>query len=187
MCQRSSTIRVCPGSYGPITVSLSIAVIGAGDGVNTASNTILDAQNSGRVTLVNPGITVTLRRLRFTGGNTISSGGGIANDGTLTVLGCTVTGNHAYSLGGGINNGGTLTLTGCTVSTNTSGNGVGIASNGTGDGATVTLTDCQITGNTATKANDGGILNEASRGMLTLQNGSSVTGNTPSNCVGCAQ
>jgi CSLREA domain-containing protein len=77
------------------------------------------------------------------GGN----GGGISNNGTLTLTRCTVSGNVAFE-GGGIDNvaGGHLTMTNCTVSGNAAaGYGGGIANHTSG--STVVATSCTIVEN----------------------------------------
>jgi len=85
-------------------------------------------------------------------------GGGIINEGTLTLTDCTVMFNTATSRGGGIMNAyGTLTITNSTVSDNTSitGDGGGIFNF---DG-TVTLNNSTITNNHAVNFMGGGIYN----------------------------
>jgi hypothetical protein len=71
-------------------------------------------------------------------------GGGILNEGTLSLTNCTVSGNTTDIAGGGIWNGATLTLANSTVSENIAGDGGGIYNNGT-----LTLTNSTVSGNTA--------------------------------------
>ena len=115
--------------------------------------------------------------------------GGIDNYGLLTVRGSMVAGNSMYFEGGGISNGGTLVLTSSTVSGNTAMlRGGGIANAGS-----VTLRSSVVTQNTAVLGlpdDDpsvllfgGGIFNYPT-GAVTLRR-SSVSGNTPDDCVGC--
>jgi hypothetical protein len=100
-------------------------------------------------------------------GNTAGQGGGILNDGTLTLTHSTVSGNS----GGGILNGGTLTLIHSAVSGNsTQYEGGGILNYSFG---TLTLTHSTVSGNSA-ESYGGGIFNY---GTLTLTNGT-VSGNT---------
>jgi hypothetical protein len=117
-----------------------------------------------------------------TGGG-MSEGGGILNDGTLTVSACTVTGNITGYMwngsssvpagqGGGIANlsGGTMTLTGCTVTNNSAGlQGPGGPTTNAGGGiyndGRMTLSGSTVTGNTAQTG--GGIFNDFS-GHLTI-------------------
>jgi hypothetical protein len=228
-----STIRLCARTYAPITISKNLTLIGAGDGPNNGSNTLLDAGGSGRVVFVNAGVTASLQGLRITGGAASVSGAGVYNQGHLTMAGCTVTANATTTNapGGGIYNkvGATLTMTNCTISGNDSehdgagiyvsgstvnltnctlsGNdttidGAALACNGgsanlngctvgpfnTADGgaifavnnANVTLVALSVTGNIGTFC--GGIYN--SSGIVKLENGSTVSGNTPPNCIG---
>jgi hypothetical protein len=80
-----------------------------------------------------------------------SSGGGIDNDGTLTVAGSVFTANRATPYGGGIYNQGTLTVTNCTFSENIASSGAGVFSvNGA-----LTVTNSTFSGNAAT---DGGAI-----------------------------
>jgi hypothetical protein len=146
------TVYVCPGRYqGGFTLSPPLAtltLIGAGEGADPTSNTILDAHDLGRVLSINAGVgTVELERLRLTDGNT-ASGAGILHLGpTLRLTECTVSGNIANGSGGGIVAGGHLELTRCTVRDNhagTSGQGGGILTSGT-----ATLTDCLVADNRA--------------------------------------
>ena len=93
---------------------------------------------------IDPGVTATLSGLTITGGNNGDYGGGVDNQGTVTLIDCTISGNA----GGGFDNFGTATLTGCTISGNPAGQryaGGGVAS----DGGSTTLTDCTISGNSA--------------------------------------
>jgi hypothetical protein len=80
-----------------------------------------------------------------------NKGGGILNQGTLALAGCTISGNYARNEGGGIFNSGTLDLSGCTVSGNASGNnGDGIYNFGT-----VTIKNSStLTGNTGGDTED---------------------------------
>ena len=104
---------------------------------------------------------------RYLSGNTATYfGGGIENDGTLTITDSAISGNTAtYS--GGIENRGTLTITDSAISGNTADSGGGIENDGT-----LTITNSTISGNTAHFG--GGIYND---GTLTLTN-STISGNT---------
>ena len=102
------------------------------------------------------------------------SGGGIANDGALTLTNCAVFDNFAGGDGGGIENIAVLTLINSTVSLNAAfQSGAGILNGGNG---TLTLTNSTVSDNTAFQSG-GGISNEATL-MLT---GSTVSGNTAVN------
>ncbi len=129
-----------------------------------------------------------------------SSGGGIRNDGTLTLADSSVNANTAAREGGGIDNSGngTLTLTDSEVTNNTyvrQGGGIrndhsgvadltnntisGIAAESDGGGisnkGTLTLADSSVSANTS--ARNGGGINNSGSGTLSLT-GSQVSNNT---------
>jgi hypothetical protein len=75
---------------------------------------------------------VTMQAIRTTGGNA-TSGSGIENRGTLTIINSTFSNNSAASgSGGGILNSGTLTITNSTFSNNSASSGGGIYNNNPG-------------------------------------------------------
>ena len=133
--------------------------------------------------------TVVLNNLVIENGVGIDSlGGGLWNDGQLTLNHSTVTHNTAYSVGG-IFNMGQLTLNGSTVSKNTAtnGSGGGIFNCGanpgfqayglcTGAPGSLTLNYSIVSNNVGGSSDGGGILNDA-QAVVTL-NGSIVSGNT---------
>ncbi len=203
------TIRVCPGRYQHtfvLNTRANVVVIGAGDGEDEASSTILDAGGSGRTLTINQYATASLRGVRITGGDD-TLGGGIRNDGGLTLTACTVSGNDAnlggalyYSnaatgslalidcrltdndanRGAGIDNNSILavTLSGCTISKNRSvQDGAGIYNNG----GALDITDCEINENEA-QGNGGGVYNGSpvagNSGKVTLDAASRVEKNT---------
>jgi hypothetical protein len=151
------TVYVCPGLYrGGFELGAAVRVIGAGEGTDSASNTILDANDFGRVLRINSGVgTVELERLRITDGFA-TSGAGILLDlnSTLRMTECTVSGNTCNGPGGGIGTLGTLEMTRCTVRDNhaigTTGHGGGIHVSGP-----TTLSDCLIADNHATDEGGG--------------------------------
>lgn len=104
----------------------------------------------------------------FNGSIPSGSGGGIINDGTLTLTNSTLSGNTS-ALGGGIFNSGTLTIANATLAGNSSSTtGGAIYSSGK-----LTVSDSTISANSASSAG-GGI--ENSTGLLQLAN-SIVSGN----------
>ena len=175
------TVYVCPGRYQTsYLLTDSVHVIGAGQGTNETSNTILDAAGTNLVLQINPtaGL-VELERLRITGGNVAGSGAGIIHGGTtLRMTDCTVSGNTSMlsNGSGGIDSlpASTLNMVRCTIRDNhataAEGSGGGIRTSGT-----TTLTDCLIEGNTA--VNQGGGLYIAS-GLTILAGTTEVRGNT---------
>jgi hypothetical protein len=204
------TVYACPGRYtGSFNMPRDVTLIGAGDGTDPASNTILDGQNSTRV-LIPFGNTMAISRVRVTGGRNGGFGAGVYHLGrTLTMTDCTVADNANTMVdGGGVYNqgngaGSSLTMTRCNVIGNdASGSGAGIytiatlnliacqisqntaGSDGGGifvSGGNVTLDACNVTDNHARNA--GGVRSNVA---VTVRNGTTITGNTPNNCPGGA-
>jgi hypothetical protein len=125
------------------TITLSQGVL---DVTNTRySVTIYDGPGQGPVSIsgngasqvfrVNQNVTASISGVTIMGGSANgdggynSNGGGIYNQGDLTLTGCTISGNSAQE-GGGIDNIGTATLNGCKISGNTASSGSGIADDG---------------------------------------------------------
>jgi hypothetical protein len=174
---------VLNGSELLINKNLNIQGLGAG-------NLAISGNNASRVFEVEAGAQVTLSGMTIENGDGQASnsgyilwgsawgnGGGILNQGTLTLSGVTLTGNAAPYNGGGIANelGGTVTISGSTITNNSddnSGGGAGVYNAGT-----MTISGSSVTGNTDYNAGAGGIFNDQS-GNLTIIN-SVVTGNTP--------
>ncbi len=149
----------------------------------------IDGNQAHAVFAVSKGVTAELRGLSLTRGSAMGgNGGGLRNEGTLTLDGTTVLANTATDvcdpvtsvcsggMGGGINNAGTLTLISSTVSGNSAEfNGGGIHSTFHG---TMTVMETTVSGNIAGtseqyRGRGGGI---ESYGTLTLTE-STVTGN----------
>jgi hypothetical protein len=150
------TIRICAGTYlraDAITdIDKDLTIVGAGDGADPATNTILDADETTTVLRIRSGRTVVVLGLRLTGGVGVGDGfavaGGVRNLGDLTMSGCTVSGNQgSASRGGpgGIYSDGPLTMTDCTVSENTANSGFAGGLQVRGEFA---LTRCTIVDNT---------------------------------------
>ena len=122
---------------------------------------------------VAPGAQVTLSNLDITGGNAIL-GGGVYNDGTLTVSGCNLNGNTGAFAGGAIFNLGTLTVTYSALTGNQAASGGGVYS----DGGTATLSGCILSGNTAISG--GGLCNSSGTlqisGCFVLSNTTGING-----------
>jgi CSLREA domain-containing protein len=134
----------------------------------------INAQSRSRVFQNDSGTTTTLSGLKVTGGYTSSQGGGILNNGNLSLIGSTVSGNDAYyDGGGGIANKGSMTITGSTVSGNITyyGTGGGISNEGT-----LTIADSTIRNNVSAFYAGGGVTNQ---GSLTITS-STVSGNSGS-------
>jgi hypothetical protein len=167
-------VFVCPGRYvGNFTVSTQARVIGSGQGSDPASNTVLDADESGRVLDVATGVGFTLNRLHITGGDLDGneSGGGLRNAGTTTMTSCTVRQNSA-TFGGGIDNRSSLTLNSCEVVDNVANDsGGGIFQ----DQAHIVLRNCIVSGNRTLFIGGGGIASFFDSVAVIL--GSEISGN----------
>lgn len=108
------------------------------------------------------------------GGNNTNGGGGIHNEGILTLNGGTIRDNASGHSGGGIYNAGTLEISGDNTiiqNNSTTKLGAGIYN---GTGGTVTLTSGTIQSNTNNGEHGGGIYNN---GTLTI-NGGTISSNT---------
>lgn len=141
-----STIRICPGTYDPVVIERPLVLIGAGNGDDQSTSTILqgEAGFSSVVTVNLDDALVTLQSLLITGGNG-TDGGGIYNVGDLLLSDVTVSGNTATN-GGGIYNLGSVSLAGCTVTGNTATDGGGIYSGG---GPVILQSGTRVSGNTS--------------------------------------
>ncbi|MEU6096563.1 hypothetical protein [Streptomyces sp. NPDC047079] len=186
------TLLVSGTCTGPFTIGKDLTLSGV-------SGAVLDGKQAGSTVTVGSGAQVHLDHLTLTHGRAASFGGGVNNQGTLTLSRSTVTDNRAPSgPGGGVHNQGTLTVIGSTVRDNYSlGAGGGINNNGrltvrdssvfgnSGDngggifnylaGQTVTVIHSAVHHNTARVRDGGGIGNNL--GEVTVS-GSAVYGNT---------
>jgi hypothetical protein len=156
-----------------LLLTRSVTVTGPG-----AANLTVNANNLSRVFDIGPGATVAFSGLTVTGGRVTGTfglpgvGGGIANQGALTVSNSVISGNTASTDGGGLcNYGGTgLTLNNCTISGNTAQTtGGGVYS----EGALLIVNGCTITGNSA--AAGGGLAGDSPTESVT---GSTITNNS---------
>ncbi len=149
---------------GAIAIAKNLTINGPG-----ASSLAVDGNANGAVFIVNSGETDTISGLTIQNGNVVGDGGGIFNNGTLTLQSDTITKNTAAGDGGGIANAGTLTVTNTSIDSNTasgSGGGIGI------DAGTVVITGSTISNSKASVS--GGIA--VNNAALTLIN-STVSGN----------
>ncbi len=91
---------------------------------------------------------VTMKALTIRGGSTTSTGGGISNNGTLTIQNSTISRNRSDTFGGGIANdpSGTLIVRDSAILDNTANRGAGVAQIA---GGSVTLSRCLIAGNSS--------------------------------------
>ena len=153
------TIDFAPSVTGTISLLSALSDLSAsmtinGPGASTLS--IARSDQAGiaafRIFTVPDGVDAAISGLTVSGGlgdtlsipqgETINVGGGIENEGTLTLTGCTISDNSASDFGGGINNLGTLNVVNSTISGNSGGSGGGIE-----NGGTMSLTNCTVSGN----------------------------------------
>ncbi|MEM1170443.1 MAG: DUF4347 domain-containing protein [Cyanobacteria bacterium P01_H01_bin.35] len=117
-----------------------------------------------------------LENIEITGGfDTVSSGGGIYNSGTLTINNSTISGNFSGNEnfsngGGGIYNIGTANISNSTIIGNSADAGGGIVNFGTAN-----ISDSTISSNSALFFSGGGIINNS--GTISITN-STITGNS---------
>jgi large repetitive protein len=138
-----------------LTISHNITITGLG-----AANLAVSGNSSVHDFLVNSGVTASISNLTIKNGH--GSGGGIRNQGTLTLSNDTFSANTSTTSGGGVYNTGTLTVSNSTFTNNSANYGGGLSSVGT-----ATLTGCTFNGNSAS-ITAGGIVNW--NGTLTLSN-----------------
>jgi hypothetical protein len=191
-----------------ITVNKNLTIQGQGASSTTVQADATEGSATDRVFTISSGKTVTIKDMTIQHGKVTGSpaqGGGIKNDGTLTLQRVTVTANRAQSddgeyegenaQGGGIYNNGTLTVEDSTISSNTAQGGNATGDYGMGGAAygggianelhkTLTATDSTISSNTARGGNateEGGI---AYGGGFTTPNVGGDTGTvTFTNCT----
>jgi len=112
-----------------------------------SGNTVSSASMDGGGLYNGPSTSLEIRNSTISGNTSARRGGGIKNEGTLTLYNCTVSGNGSTADGGGIQtSSGTVTLVNATVSGNTaggSGGGIKIV------GGTVSLKNTILADNTA--------------------------------------
>jgi hypothetical protein len=159
----SNTIMFQPGLSGTILLHTVLPTITNNltiDGPQVAS-VIVNGNKLGSVFNVAAGETVSISNLTITGGNSNNGGGGILNNGTLTVDNCYITGNSGGNGnsggGGGMLNFGTLTVSNCFISNCNGRIGGGIWNN---NNAVLMVSNSTLKDNTATDG-PGGIENLA--------------------------
>ena len=186
------TINLLVSSGGQLALTDSSTTTITGPGRDLLS---ISGNGTSRVVQVYGGASATLSGLTITDGNVTGGGygGGLLNQGDLSLTNCTVSGNTASgaagglsnsgmatvtntvfigntagSTGGGLNNDGTVILIGCTISNNNA-----FVGGGLGNNSNASLTDCTVRGNVA-GVQGGGLDNNLD---LTLTN-CTVSGNT---------
>ena len=189
----TGTVRVggtCTGAWlkgGTIQTARlggGITLIGGNAGsyltANPTGRAILDARGLGRVLLVAAG-TNSARNLELKAGTASGNGGGLLNQGTLTLDNALIRSNNGTgsSAGGGVANEGTLTINDSTVSGNTSASHAGGIYNKTGS---LTLNRVTVSGNSSANLGGGLYL----EGLVTLTDGTVGPANTATNAGGGA-
>ncbi|HET6893733.1 MAG TPA: CSLREA domain-containing protein, partial [Pyrinomonadaceae bacterium] len=150
----SDTIMFDPSLNGA-TVTLNTAlpdingnltITGPGSSLLTVQRSTVGGTPNFRIFTIPTGLTVNISGLTISNGRTDNNGGGILNQGTLTISGSRIS-NHSADFGGAIFNepSGTLNITTSSISTNTTigGSGAGILSQGT-----LTIRNSTISNNT---------------------------------------
>jgi len=161
-------------SLGTATITLASAlptiIDGAGLMIDGDNRITLNGNDSVRVLYVSGGTLLTLQNISVTHGNATSGGGGLYNEGTVTIIHSAFSNNSATGSGGGVtNNSGTATITNSTFSNNSAtGDGGGVANiNGT-----LTIANSAFSNNSANGG--GGVINNS--GTATILN-STFSGN----------
>jgi hypothetical protein len=203
------SIIVGSGTYTEhLTIGKSLKIAGSG-----ANTTIIDGGASGTVVTISNGTHVTLSRLTIRNGQA-TSGGGINNAGTLTLINSTVSGNLApipclhflvfcelrggRASGGGIYNSGVLTISNSIISGNRAGGYCTITCSAFGGGiynggTQMMIKNSTLSGNSASTACStsiscgvgvGGAFYTFG-GTVTLNN-STVSGNSAYRCSGAS-
>jgi hypothetical protein len=155
------------GGQGTLSLAKNVTIDGAGAFITIEGGSTQGSSSNARPFATNSGVTADLNDLTISNGHVVGVGGGIFNNGTLTVSNCTLSGNVAVSsdgsavVGGGICNGGTLTVSNCTLLNNRADLGGGIYN----DGGTLTVGNSTLSGNSAGLG--GGIYNS---NIMTLNN-----------------
>jgi CSLREA domain-containing protein len=146
----------CNSGFGPCTITLGGTELAITESVNidnssSGESVIVDANHLSRVFNVSSGKAVSIKDLTVSGGSK-DLGGGILNNGALTITGSTISDNMATSHGGGIYSNGALVATNSTVTGNTAnanGGGIYVA------GGTMKLTNVTVAGNSADNDDSG--------------------------------
>jgi hypothetical protein len=181
------TINFAPGLAGgtitlnsELDITKNVTIQGLG-----ANQLTISGNHQFRDFNIGTGANVTLSGLTITNGNSLGNGGGILNEGTLTLNQDEIQNNQA-NIGGGIFNdqGATLTVNASTISHNTvkvltfGNNPNPLSGGGLANLGTAILTNTTIAGNNGSVGKGGGILNTTT-GNLTLNN-DTITGNSAS-------
>ena len=125
---------------------------------NSTSSGTADGESGGGAIFINSQCTAVITNTTIRNNQSFSTGGGgITNEGFVTMENCTINDNGSVESGGGIENLHSITLTQCTIANNTAVRaGGGVASlAGPGEDRTAVLRACTVTSN-STSGTDGG-------------------------------
>jgi hypothetical protein len=125
---------------------------------NSTSSGTVDGESGGGAIFINSECTAVITNTTIRNNQCFSTGGGgITNEGFVTMENCTIANNGSVESGGGIENLHSITLTQCTIANNTAVRaGGGVASlAGPGEDRTAVLRACTVTNN-STSGTDGG-------------------------------
>jgi hypothetical protein len=187
----NSMITICKGEYdGNVVIGKNLSLVGAGP-----DDTELEGEGAGSVVTIAQSAVVTIRGVTISGGagtldDGLLMGGGVFNEGTLTLIDSAIVRNRADQGGGILNsNAGTLTLDGVAIAQNESdiaggilnlpggdltisngstiaGNRADITSGGIHNGGLLSVSGSTIRDNHA-EDNGGGMINDLG-GLATL-------------------
>ncbi|MEE8390180.1 MAG: choice-of-anchor Q domain-containing protein, partial [Anaerolineae bacterium] len=140
-----------------------------------SGTSVIDGEGSRRGIVASSGVSATVELFVIQNGSSSDKGGGILNNGFLTLNSSVISHNTADDGGGGIfNAGGTVTLNNSTVNDNTAGNSGG----GIGGNSTLTLNNSTVSGNAAVAG--GGVYVWHTSPVTVTLNSSTVSNNTAS-------
>jgi hypothetical protein len=178
LASAGDSIRVAAATYKEnLTIGASLNMLGS-----NANTTIIDGGGVNTVvTVSNANAHVTLSNVTVRNGRA-RQGGGIYNNGMLTIGSSIISGNSAVGPGGnggGIFNAGTVTINNSALSNNS---GRGTASGGLGGGignaGTVTVNKCTFTGNTVSGVFGAGFGGGIGNSGTATVNNSTLSGNS---------
>ena len=183
-----ATAQIIALTNGTLNIPSNTAIQGYTTGSGallTNSVTIAGGGSSSNFSVfeVDSGVTAAaISNLNITDGYINSDGGGVDNNGVLTITECTFSNNYAAGTlgsgngGGAIHNAGTLTVVGSTFSNNTSAPGGAMEV----DGGAVTISDSTFYGNSAINGTAGGVMFINGNGPLALVaiSNSTLSGNS---------
>ena len=175
-----AVITFAPGLSGTILLASALPALAANVTIQGPGASVIAVDGNGKYQpfAISPGVAATVSGLTIRNGHASSgTGGGVYNDGTLTLTGCTLTQNSAY-YGSGIYNdsSGAATLTGCTLTDNGGADSVGGAGGGVYNNGMAMLTGCTLAGNSAGAG--GGVYNYTNS-TLTLTGCTLTANNAP--------